>query len=66
MQGFSRVAIAEMPSNIPDLVIPDPSEVRTTPAASGDEEDDHPPSAQKQTSDEEAPSVGLKPFYSKE
>jgi hypothetical protein len=59
------VAIAEMPSNIPDLVIPDPSEVRTTPAASGDEEDDHPPSAQKPTSDEEAPTVGLKPFNSR-
>ena len=65
MQGFSRVAIAEMPSNIPDLVIPDPSEVRTTPAASCDEHDDHPPSGQKLTSDEEAPTVGLKPFNSR-
>jgi hypothetical protein len=65
MQGFSRVAIAEMPSNIPDLVIPEPSEVRTTPAASSDEDDDHPPSGQKPTSDEEAPTVGLKPFNSR-
>ena len=65
MQGFSRVAIAEMPSNISDLVIPEPSEVRTTPAASCDEDDDHPPSGQKPTSDEEAPTVGLKPFNSR-
>ena len=65
MQGFSRVAIAKMPSNISDLVVPEPSEVRTTPAASCDEDDDHPPSAQKPTSDEEAPTVGLKPFNSR-
>jgi hypothetical protein len=65
MQGFSRVAIAEMPSNISDLVIPEPSEVRTTPAASCDEDDYHPPSAQKPTSDEEVPTVGLKPFNSR-
>ena len=64
MQGFSRVAIAEMTSNISDLVIPEPSEVKTTPVASCDQEDDHPPSAQKQTSDEEAPSW-LKPFNSR-
>jgi hypothetical protein len=62
MQGFSRVAIAEMPLNIPALVIPEPSEVRTTPAASSDEHDDHLSSGQKPTSDEEAPTVGLKPF----
>ena len=60
MQGFSRVAIAEMPSNIPDLVIPEPSEVRTTPAASSDEDDDHPQSGQNPTSGKEVPTVGLK------
>jgi hypothetical protein len=54
-----------MPSYIPDLVIPAPREVRTTPAASSDEDDDHPSSGQKPTSDEEAPTVGLKPFNSK-
>ena len=63
--GFLDVAIAEMPSNISDLVIPQPSEVRTTPAATSDEDDNHPPSAQKPTSDEEAPAVGLKPFNSR-
>ena len=63
--GFLDVAIAEMPSNISDLVITEPSEVRTTPAASCDEDDYHPPSGQKPTSDEEAQTVGLKPFNSR-
>jgi hypothetical protein len=63
--GFFDVAIAEMPSNISDLVIPDPSEVITTPVGSCDEDDDRPPSGQKPISDEDAPSVGLKPFNSR-
>ena len=60
--GVFDVAIAAMPSNISDLVIPEPREVITTPVASCDEDDDHPPSGQKPISDEETPSVGLKPF----
>ena len=64
MQGFN-VSIVEMPSDIPGFVIPESSEVRTTSDASSDEQDDHPTSAQKLTSDEEAPTVGLKPFNSR-
>ena len=57
-----------MPSNIPDLVIPEGREVRTTPSASSDEDDFHPSSAQKQASEsdvEEERTVGLKPFNTK-
>ena len=55
-----------MPSNIQDFVIPEGREVRTTPAASSDEDDFLPSSAQEQASDvEEERTVGLKPFNSK-
>ena len=57
-----------MPSNIPDVVIPEGREVRTTPSASSDDDNFHPSSAQKQASEsdvEEEHTVGLKPFNTK-